>query len=102
MSEEDPIKSFVLRPVRLLLRPLWEGVAAMIDARGVLIENRIAQLDERLTRLEAGWRQHVPALLDAVSTVKALGYELTNAEENRPKEPAEHQQNAADDRRPNR
>ena len=35
----------------------------------------VASLGTRLAAVEAGWRQHVPAMLNAVSSVGAFGYE---------------------------
>lgn len=37
---------------------------------------RLKRIDARLDDLDGSWRQHLPALLNAVSTVGALGHEL--------------------------
>jgi hypothetical protein len=34
-------------------------------------------IEDRLAALEAGWRQHIPAFLNAVSSVGAIGFELS-------------------------
>lgn len=41
------------------------------------IEPRLRSAEDRVERLETGWRQHVPAFLNAVSTVGAFGHELS-------------------------
>lgn len=88
-----------------LLRPIWAPVRARIEQRIEPVEAAIDDLsgrlsaaeletnhvDRRLTALENGWRQHVPGLLNAISSVAAFGYELaalqremqTTAEESR-------------------
>jgi len=40
--------------------------------------NHVPVLDRRLEALERGWRQHVPGLLNAVSSIAAFGYELAS------------------------
>ncbi len=61
----------LLRPLRRRIeRPIWKRISKQI-------EPRLGSMQERLDRLEAGWRQHVPAFLNAVSTVGAFGHELS-------------------------
>ncbi|WP_238578682.1 class I SAM-dependent methyltransferase [Inquilinus limosus] len=40
------------------------------------IEPRFRAMEERLDRLDTGWRQHIPAFLNSVSSVGAFGHEL--------------------------
>jgi predicted SAM-dependent methyltransferase len=73
-------------------RPLWAGVSVRIEhrlqpiesrlepieRRLAALESRLAALESRLAPLEKGWHQHVPSLLNAVSTVAAFGHELAS------------------------
>jgi predicted SAM-dependent methyltransferase len=43
-------------------------------------DGRIAELEARLAIIENGWREHMPAFLNAVSTVRAFGFELLQSE----------------------
>ena len=72
---------------RRTLRPAWERVwtriearVAPIEARTGVSENRLDRLEVQLTRLEAGWNQHTPAFLNAVSSVSAFARHLERAE----------------------
>lgn len=59
-----------LRPVRaLMLRP--------VELRLTAVEASVSAIEARLSAIEAGWRQHLPALLNAVSGVGAVGFELS-------------------------
>ena len=76
--------------VKRLLRPLWGRAWARVEYRVQPIEaaigdlsnrlsvldQRLAALDQRLAALENGWRQHVPGLLNGMSSIAAFGYEL--------------------------
>lgn len=78
--------------VKRLLRPVWTRVQARINYRLQPVEAAIGDLSrrlaeretnqalvlERLEVLEKGWRQHVPGLLNAVSSIAAFGYELAS------------------------
>jgi hypothetical protein len=55
--------------VRSLLRPVW----LMVWYR---IEMRIKAMDAANHRFDDAWQQHIPAFLNAVSTVGAFGHEL--------------------------
>ena len=54
---------------------------ATLDARLAPLEIGVAGLDARLAPLEFAWRQHVPSFLNAVGTVSAFAYELTQLRE---------------------
>ncbi|MGO9327860.1 MAG: hypothetical protein ACLQJ0_07060 [Steroidobacteraceae bacterium] len=88
-------KSVSVRNVaKRLLRPLWARAWARVEYRVQPIEaaiddlsndlsnrlsvldQRLAALDQRLAALESGWRQHVPGLLNGMSSIAAFGYEL--------------------------
>jgi hypothetical protein len=58
-------------------RPLWRRIWARIEARLLPIETHLRSLDARVVDSEAVWRQHVPAFLNAVSSVGAFGLELS-------------------------
>lgn len=42
------------------------------------IKSRVAQTEDRLSALDQAWRTHVPAFLNAVSSVGAFGYKLAS------------------------
>jgi exonuclease VII small subunit len=70
-------------PLEERIAPLEERVAPL-EERIVPLEERVAPLESRVVPLEAcvrqldkGWRQHVPAFLNAISSVRALGFELS-------------------------
>lgn len=54
-----------------LLRPLSTRVRARLGPR-------LQPIEARLAALENGWRQHLPGLLNAVSSIAAFGYELAS------------------------
>ncbi len=54
---------------------------AELNARLAPLEIGVAALDARLAPLEVAWRQHVPSFLNAVGTVSAFGYELSQLRE---------------------
>lgn len=66
--------------VKKVLRPIWRRVWARIETRVAPIEQRLDRLEVRAeqggTEAEAAWRQHLPAFLNAVSTVGAFGFQL--------------------------
>lgn len=73
----------VRKVAKRLLRPLWARAWARVEHRVQPIEAAIddlskdlSNLDRRLAALENGWRQHVPGLLNAMSSIAAFGYEL--------------------------
>lgn len=47
-----------------------------VDQAGRLCEQRFGELHQKHDTLEASWRQHVPAFLNAVSSVGAFAHEL--------------------------
>jgi hypothetical protein len=53
--------------------PIWRRLSPKFYAR---IDRRI---DMRLANTEADWKQHVPAFLNAVSSVQAFGRELARS-----------------------
>lgn len=60
-----------------LLRPVWVRVRIRIDHRvRIHIDYRLLPIERRLDALEKGWHQHLPGLLNAMSSVAAFGYEL--------------------------
>ncbi len=64
------MKQKIKRVILLVGRPIWKRLSPKFYAR---IDRRI---DLRLGLADAGWRQHAPAFLNAVSTVQAFGREL--------------------------
>jgi len=52
-----------------VLRPVWRRLWAHIEAR-------VGPIDARLGALEHGWRQNIPAFLNAVNMVSAFGRDL--------------------------
>jgi hypothetical protein len=54
-----------------------EARLAPLEARMAPLEVRIAPLEARVTQFETAWRQHVPAFLNAISTVRSFGVELS-------------------------
>jgi predicted SAM-dependent methyltransferase len=66
------------RPFTQRLVPWMEIRLGRPHERLLAIEaNQIPVLERRLTQIEAGLRQHLPSLLNAVSSVAAFGYELS-------------------------
>ena len=77
-------------------RPVWRRIRARMETRLAPVEARLAAIEARLdssgsgpdveprilalealvARLEAGWQTHVPAFLNAVSSVGAFGHQL--------------------------
>ena len=68
---KQTIKKAVLR----VGRPVWKRLSPKFYAR---IDRRI---DLRFAQLDAGWKQHVPPFLNAVSTVQAFGREFAHSKE---------------------
>ena len=68
MNVKARLRTF-LRPV---VNPIWHRVWARIEARLRPIEARL----DRLDALDAAWRTHSPAFLNAVGTVGAFGHKL--------------------------
>lgn len=60
--------NYRLQPVEAAI----DGLSRRLSER----ETNQALVLERLEVLEKGWRQHVPGLLNAVSSIAAFGYEL--------------------------
>ena len=60
------IRTTVKELGKKLLWPVWVRVRARI----------LLPIERRLDALERGWHQHLPGLLNAMSSVAALGYEL--------------------------
>ncbi|MBN8943060.1 MAG: hypothetical protein J0H01_26380 [Rhizobiales bacterium] len=60
------IKS-VLRPIVL---PIWRKIWARL-------ETRLSPIESRVTTLDQAWNVHLPAFLNAVSTVGAFGHRLS-------------------------
>jgi hypothetical protein len=60
------------------LAPMDERTSRL-ESRLPEIETRLAERDAALERLDAGWRQHLPAFLNAVSSIGAFGHELGRA-----------------------
>lgn len=58
----------------------------------------LRQIDDRIGPIETGWRQHMPAFLNAVSTVGAFGEELASLRRDHDRTRAELDQLAADTR----
>lgn len=64
------VKRLLKKTILLIGRPIWKRLSPKFYAR---IDKRI---DRRLAESDFGWKQHVPAFLNAVSTVRAFGFEL--------------------------
>lgn len=96
------LRRALLSPIRLAGRPVWRRGWAKLEARLLPIDRRLLALDHkvdhangraehaaaaseridamlpRLSTIEDGWRQHIPAFLNAAASVRAFGFELTN------------------------
>jgi uncharacterized protein YceH (UPF0502 family) len=64
-----------LEPLEARLKPL-EARLAPLEGRLAPLEARLGPLEAGLAPLEIGWREHLPAFLNAVSTVGHFGHEL--------------------------
>jgi hypothetical protein len=93
------IRDVIKRAIQPFTRPVWDRIWGGIDVRfskpiqehlgavegrlGAVeerlgaIEGRLAALEARVTQFETGWRQHVPAFLNSISTVRSFGFELS-------------------------
>jgi hypothetical protein len=80
----EPARSLVLAVMpgeadRLLRRAAVEAMRSAEEraegAKAERLQTDLAALDRRLKELEAGWRQHVPAFLNAVSSVGAFAHQ---------------------------
>jgi predicted SAM-dependent methyltransferase len=73
----------IFRPFILSLwRRVWSRIEerlAPIEDRLSRIEGRLAPIEDRVAKLEAGWHQHLPAFLNAVSSVGAFGHDLARS-----------------------
>jgi hypothetical protein len=69
------VKARTMGLARRLPTPVKEPLKAFIR-RAQAARGPVARLDDRLGALETGWNRHVPALLNAVSSVGAFGHEL--------------------------
>jgi hypothetical protein len=79
------VKKVMRRSLSWYTRPLHQFHASVTRTLNELaktveqseqLAGRLDQLADRSDRLEAAWRQNVPAFLNAVSTVGAFGHEL--------------------------
>ena len=97
------IKTLARRIVRPFARPIWrrmlarvefalviplrarvsalETHAAPLEARVSALEAHVAPLESRVSTLDTGWKEHLPAFLNAASTVRAFGHELSRERE---------------------
>jgi hypothetical protein len=64
---------------KAMFRPISRRLTRTIEKRINSRLQPIEPIEARLAALENGWRQHLPAFLNAVSTVGAFGYELVEA-----------------------
>lgn len=81
------VKSIARNLAAPILRPIWRRIRARTDAAAdakiAQVEakyapygTQLASCDQRLSILEAAWRQHIPAFLNAVATVPSFAHEL--------------------------
>ena len=59
-----------------------EGTHSNFEIRLTDLETKLATLGTKLATLETGWDRHVPAFLNAVSTVGVFAHEQQKNEEN--------------------
>lgn len=71
-----PLRALILRPMELRISALDEKLPVLVNRLSVA-EASLSEIEARLSTIEAGWRQHVPALLNAASSVGAFGYQLS-------------------------
>jgi hypothetical protein len=93
------IKDIIKKAIQPFTRPVWdriwggvdvrfskpihahlgglEGRVGAVEGRIGAVEGRLAPFEARVAQFETGWRQHVPAFLNAVSTVRSFGFELS-------------------------
>ena len=69
------MKQKIKKAILQVVRPIWMRLSPKFYAR---IDKRI---DMRLAQTETGWKQHVPAFLNAVSSVQALSHELLRSKQ---------------------
>jgi hypothetical protein len=72
-----PLEARVV-PLEARVVPL-EARVAPLEARVAPLEARVAPLEARVAQFESGWRQHLPAFLNSISTVRSFGFELSKA-----------------------
>jgi hypothetical protein len=63
-------------PLEARVAPL-EARVAPLETRIGPLETRIGPLETRMAQFETAWHQHLPAFLNAVSTVRSFGFELS-------------------------
>ena len=69
------MKQKIKKAILQVVRPIWMRLSPKFYAR---IDKRI---DMRLAQTETGWKQHVPAFLNAVSSVQAFSHELLRSKQ---------------------
>jgi len=67
---ENPVIRRFKRAILYFVRPVWRRIGPKFYSR---VDTRI---DMRLAQLDAGWTQHMPAILNAVSSVQSFGHKL--------------------------
>ena len=80
------LRGFFRQIERSLIRPVAKSFRSPYDRtlerKLAELENRWRQrldpIEARLIRLEAGWNQHIPSLLNAVSSIAAFDFELVS------------------------
>jgi hypothetical protein len=59
------------------VRPVWRRIWFRIESRVQSVEAVVHPLEARVSQFETGWRQYLPSLLNAVSSIGAFGHELS-------------------------
>ncbi len=80
-AAELPINHIPVLERRLNAAELQTNHVPVLERRlnaAELETNHVPVLERRLAALEDGWRQHLPGLLNAISSVAAFGYELAS------------------------
>jgi SAM-dependent methyltransferase len=75
------MKKLLRSALRPILRPIWHRVWVRIERRVASVEAQLTPHESRLATLEGAWRQHVPAFLNAISSVDAFAHQMVRQAE---------------------
>jgi len=71
----------VKKTIKRLARPVWRRlptpVQEVVKGARARLQRRQVIIEQRLSVVENAWRQHLPALLNGISSLAAFGYELS-------------------------
>jgi hypothetical protein len=76
------VKQQIKTSIARIGRPVWKRLRSPIYTRiDWRIAMRLEEADMRLEEAESSWKQHVPAFLNAVSSVQTFGRELARSKQ---------------------